>query len=119
MTPRLSVVTPWHGPTAQGDNNLLPDFAAAVAGAEVVVVDNATPPETAAALFDTAGAQGWAYLRNETNAGFAGGNNQGYAAATGDVIIFLNSDIAAPPQFLDAVAHDVGHGALYGPSLQA
>jgi predicted O-methyltransferase YrrM len=116
---KLSIVTPWYGPTAQGDNNLLPDFAAAVAGAEVVVVDNATPPETAAALFDTAGAHGWVYLRNETNAGFAGGNNQGYAAATGDIIIFLNSDIAAPPQFLDAIAHDVRDGALYGPSLQA
>jgi predicted O-methyltransferase YrrM len=113
--PKISIVTPWYGPTA----DLLPDYAAAVAGAEVVVVDNATPPETAAALADVAGAQGWTYLRNETNAGFAGGNNQGYAAASGDIIIFLNSDIAAPPQFLDAVAHDVKDGALYGPSLQA
>ncbi len=112
---KISIITPWYGPTA----DLLPDYAAAVAGAEVVVVDNATPPETAAALLDVAGANGWAYLRNDTNAGFAGGNNQGYAVSSGDVIIFLNSDIAAPPQFLDAVAADVRDGALYGPSLQA
>ncbi len=66
-----------------------------------------------------AGAEGWVYLRNEQNAGFAGGNNQGYARATGDIIIFLNSDVAAPPAFLEAIAQDVRDGALYGPSLQA
>jgi glycosyltransferase involved in cell wall biosynthesis len=115
LTPRISVVTPFYGNTA----DLLPDFRAAVRGAEVVVIDNATPPATAAALADVAGAEGWIYQRNEQNAGFAGGNNQGYARATGDVIIFLNSDIAAPPEFLRAVAADVRDGALYGPSLQA
>lgn len=112
---KISIVTPWYGPT----HDLIADYAPATAGAEVVVVDNATPAETAAALADVSGAQGWRYLRNEHNAGFAGGNNQGYAAASGDVVIFLNSDIVAPPQFLDAVAADVKDGALYGPSLQA
>ena len=113
--PKLSIITPWYGPT----HDLLPDYAAAVAGAEVVAVDNATPPDTAAALGEAAIQHGWQYLRNETNAGFAGGNNQGYAQASGDIVVFLNSDIAAPPAFLDAVAADVRDGALYGPSLQA
>jgi predicted O-methyltransferase YrrM len=113
--PKISVVTPWYGDTAE----LLADFRSAVRGAEVIVIDNATPPATAAALADVAGAEGWVYQRNEQNAGFAGGNNQGYARATGDVIIFLNSDIAAPPEFLRAVAADVKDGALYGPALQA
>jgi glycosyltransferase involved in cell wall biosynthesis len=114
--PKLSIITPWYGDTAEA---LLADFRAAVRGAEVIVIDNATPPTTAAALADVAGAEGWVYIRNEQNAGFAGGNNQGYVRATGDVIVFLNSDIAAPPEFLRAVAADVRDGALYGPSLQA
>jgi glycosyltransferase involved in cell wall biosynthesis len=113
--PKISVVTPFYGPTEE----LILDFRAAVRGAEVIVVDNATPEPTAAALADVAGAEGWIYQRNEQNAGFAGGNNQGYARATGDVIVFLNSDVAAPPAFLAAMAADVRDGALYGPSLQA
>lgn len=113
---KVSIICPWYGDTAAA---LLVDFRNAVRGAEVIIVDNATPPPTASALADVAGAEGWVYIRNAENAGFAGGNNQGYLKATGDVIVFLNSDIAAPPAFLAAVAHDVRDGALYGPSLQA
>jgi glycosyltransferase involved in cell wall biosynthesis len=55
--------------------------------------------------------------RNETNLGFAAANNQGYAHASGDVIIFLNSDVAGDAAWLKLVADDVKDGALYGPSL--
>jgi len=111
---KISIVTPWYGETW----HLIADYAAATAGADVIAVDNATPPATAVALAEAAAQHGWARLRNDENRGFAGGNNQGYAMALGDIVLFLNSDIAAPPQFLDAVAYDVQDGALYGPSLQ-
>jgi cephalosporin hydroxylase len=106
----ISIITPWSGNTGA---MLLPDYAAAVGASEVITVDNASHPETAEALAKCGGV----YIRNETNEGFAGGNNQGYARATGDIIIFLNSDVAPSGPWLEMVAADVRDGALYGPSL--
>ena len=60
MSKTVSIVTPWAGQTAAGADSLLPDYAAAVQGCEVVTVDNATAPETAAAREFIAGlAAGW------------------------------------------------------------
>ena len=114
---RLSIVTPWAGPTVQ---DLANDYYAACSGvSEVVTIDNGTPEEHAAILQEMTHALAGVYIRNERNEGFAAANNQGYARATGDIVIFLNSDIAAPAGWLDAVRADVKDGALYGPSLQA
>lgn len=112
---KLSVITPWFSET----HELIPDYAAAVAGAEVIAVDNGTPTATRDALAAAAKDHGWFLLRNEHNAGFAAGNNQGYKAATGEIVVFLNSDVAAPPQLLQAIAAEVRDGALYGPSMGA
>jgi cephalosporin hydroxylase len=112
MTMTISIVTPWSGSTA----DLLTDYDAATIGAEIVIVDNASDEATAQAL-QTLPADRGVVIRNDTNLGFAAGNNQGYAHATGDIIIFLNSDIAGDPAWLRLVADDVKDGALYGPSL--
>lgn len=106
---RISIVTPW-----MGISNLLPDYLRATEGAELIFVDNGSNPEDAKALEQAASV----YIRNEENRGFAYANNQGYAAATGDTIIFLNSDIAGEPAWLWGVKADVKAGALYGPALQ-
>jgi predicted O-methyltransferase YrrM len=107
---RISVITPW-----KNGMHLLEGYAAAVNyDCEVITVDNGSDPQTAAAL---AGAGG-IYIRNDANLGFAAANNQGYAKATGDIIVFLNSDVAPAGPWLDMVAQDVKEGALYGPSLQ-
>jgi glycosyltransferase involved in cell wall biosynthesis len=111
---KISIITTW----MNGAADLLPDFARATEGAEVVIVDNGSQETDAAALKAFCKAQGGVYIRNEHNAGFAAANNQGYAAATGDVIVFLNSDIAGEPAWLWGVAADVKDGALYGPALQ-
>lgn len=108
----ISIITPW----VNGVETLLADYAAATEGAEIVTVDNASDPADADALRAFTEPRG-AYLRNDTNAGFAAGNNQGVAAATGDIVVFLNSDIAGDPAWLRAVAAEVRDGALYGPSL--
>lgn len=109
---KISIITPW----VNGVESLLADYAAATEGAEIITVDNASAQADAAALAEYTAPRGH-YIRNETNAGFAGGNNQGYAQATGDIIVFLNSDVAGSADWLRAVAADVRDGALYGPSL--
>jgi len=108
---KLSVVTPFFGGL-----DLLPDYEHATQGAELVLIDNGSDAETAEALATLPTERG-IVIRNETNIGFAAANNQGYARATGDIVIFLNSDIAGDPAWLRAVADDVKDGALYGPSL--
>ncbi len=111
--PTISVVTCWAGST--GD--LLGEYFAAIQGAEIVTVNNAASTDTTQLLDQMHEQIGGRHIKNATNLGFAAGNNQGYAVASGDVIIFLNSDIAGDARFLKAVAADVKDGALYGPSL--
>lgn len=104
----ISIITPW-----KNGIDLLPDYAAAVQGCEVVTVDNGSDTETAQALAQAGGI----YIRNEQNVGFAAANNQGYARASGDIIIFLNSDVAPAGPWLAMVEANVKDGALYGPSM--
>lgn len=107
----ISVITPF-----KNGVDLLPDYIAATLGAELILIDNGSDPETADALRELPPDRG-VVIRNESNLGFAAANNQGYAAATGDVIVFLNSDVAGDPSWLKLLADDVQDGALYGPSL--
>lgn len=111
MPPKVSVITPF-----LNGLDLLPDYERATLGAELIIVDNGSDQETAVAL-QTLPPERGRVLRNEQNTGFAAANNQGYREATGDIIVFLNSDIAADPIWLKFVCDDVKDGALYGPSL--
>lgn len=107
----ISLIIPFTGSTA----DLIPDLRVATEGAELIVIDNGSDGTTRQAI--TEYLQPAHYIRNDTNLGFAAANNQGYARATGDVIIFLNSDVAGSPAWLSAAAADIRDGALYGPSL--
>jgi predicted O-methyltransferase YrrM len=110
----ISIITPWKN----GSDTLLKDYAAAIpSDIQIVTVDNASDESNAQALEAFTTERGGVYLRNDENKGFAAANNQGYAQSTGDIVIFLNSDITADPKWLQSVAHDVTDGALYGPSL--
>jgi GT2 family glycosyltransferase len=65
---------------------------------EVIVVDNGSsvdPTPEAQRLLP-----GTRVIRNDTNIGFAAGNNRGAAAATGDYVIFLNDDTRVHPDWL-------------------
>jgi GT2 family glycosyltransferase len=110
--PTVSVITPWID-----HPELIPDYEQAVRGAQVITIDNGSGPQAADQIRAMTERLQGIYLRNEVNAGFAGGNNQGLAHATGDVVLFLNNDIAADPGFLDAVVHDTSEGELVGPAL--
>ena len=96
--------------------DLLPDYEAGTLGAQLVLIDNGSDAPTAEALRSLPPERG-VVIRNEKNIGFAAANNQGYAKSTGDIVVFLNSDIAGDPSWLKLVADDVRDGALYGPSI--
>ena len=69
---------------------------------EVIVVDNGSrvdPTNEAQRLLP-----GTRVIRNDTNIGFAAGNNRGAAAATGDYVIFLNDDTRVHPDWLRELA---------------
>jgi GT2 family glycosyltransferase len=68
---------------------------------ELVVVDNASGDATLAAVH--AAAPGARVLPQARNRGFAAGANAGAAAATGDVVLFLNPDAEPAPGFVDAI----------------
>jgi GT2 family glycosyltransferase len=109
----VTVITPW-----KDHAELIADYEAAVRGAQVITIDNASAAGTAAQLRAMTERLHGLYLRNDVNAGFAAANNQGLARATGEIVLFLNNDVAAGPEFLDAVRRDTAEGILIGPSLQ-
>ncbi|MET0331114.1 MAG: glycosyltransferase [Dyella sp.] len=67
---------------------------------EVIVVDDASPDESASVL---AQIDGLRLLRNAHNLGFIGSCNAGAAAARGDYLLFLNNDTQVTPGWLDAL----------------
>jgi len=92
-TPGLtSVIVPTYEDselTAACVASLLADPAGSV---EVIVWDNGSSPEVAAALDQLAEPDRVAVLHAEENHGFALGNNLALAHAHGDVVVFLNND---------------------------
>lgn len=66
---------------------------------ELVLVDNGSTDDTrfaGPAVADVV-------VRNRTNRGFAKGCNQGFGAASGDVVVFLNNDTEPEPGWLDGL----------------
>jgi GT2 family glycosyltransferase/glycosyltransferase involved in cell wall biosynthesis len=75
-------------------NTLYPNF-------EVVVVDNASPDGTAAALQNLAvNHPRLRVLLNERNEGFAAGMNRGLREARGETLVLLNNDTVLPNGWL-------------------
>lgn len=107
----ITVITPW-----LNCPELLPAYEAAVTGAYVVIIDNSSNAETAAALDAMTDRLGGVCIHNATNTGFAHANNQGLTAAKGDIVVFLNSDIQSRGEWLPVVS-GIKPGALYGPNL--
>ncbi|HET8555265.1 MAG TPA: glycosyltransferase family 2 protein, partial [Rhodanobacteraceae bacterium] len=67
---------------------------------EVIVVDDASPDDSAATLSRIAGLR---VLRHVDNLGFIGSCNAGAKAARGDFLLFLNNDTQVTPGWLDTL----------------
>ena len=69
---------------------------------EVVIVDDACPDDDLAAeVAAMAEAQGWRYLRNACNLGFAASINRGASSTVGSAVLLLNADAILPPGAID------------------
>lgn len=99
--PHVSIVIPVHGklPYTLACLRSLARHGAQV-GFEVIVVDDASPDESAIML---AQIEGLRLLSNERNLGFVDSCNEGAAAAKGQFLLFLNNDTQVTPGWLDAL----------------
>jgi GT2 family glycosyltransferase len=66
---------------------------------EIILVDDGSTDGTRAWL--AAPGPRCRVLLNERNLGYAGANNRGVAAATGDLVVLLNNDLVLPPRWLE------------------
>lgn len=99
--PRVSIIIPIHGKLAYTLACLRSLVRhAAQAPFEVIVVDDASPDDSATVLMQIAGLQ---LLRNEHNLGFIGSCNAGAAVARGAFLLFLNNDTQVTSGWLDAL----------------
>ena len=75
---------------------------------EIIIVDNASGDATRAVLheFETRAR----VIYNETNRGFAGGQNQAIAESRGDWLFSLNPDVLLQPDFLSRLLEAAGGG---------
>ena len=86
---------------------------------EVIVVDNASSDGTVEELKRLAGSIPIVKtILNDHNAGFGPGNNQGLAAATGEILVLLNNDTVVPRGWLTRLARHLAHPhiGLIGPA---
>jgi GT2 family glycosyltransferase len=86
---------------------------------ELIVVDNASTDGTREEMERLARETPvMRLIANDQNAGFGPGNNQGLAAATGDIFVLLNNDTMVPPGWLTRLARHLGDPAvgLVGPA---
>ena len=68
---------------------------------DLIVVDNASSDGTVAAIGELAP---WAQVvQEDRNVGFGAGCNKGAAAASGDLLVFLNPDAVPGPGFCEAI----------------
>ncbi len=72
---------------------------------EIVLVDNASPKDNADDFLIRF--PGITLIKSKENGGFAKGNNQGIAAAKGDVILLLNSDTILTEDSISIAAHEL------------
>jgi GT2 family glycosyltransferase len=97
--PRVSVIIPIHGklPYTLACLRSIAHHGA-VAPFEVIVVDDASPDDSAEVLSRVDGVR---LLRNATNLGFIGSCNAGASIARGAFLLFLNNDTQVTPGWLD------------------
>jgi GT2 family glycosyltransferase len=101
-----TVVVPVYNAAAELDRCLATIAATLGSGADVLVIDDASPDgevrEVLARWRHRAGPR-WRFLKNAENRGFVGTANRGMSECAGDVVL-LNSDTEVTPGWLEGLA---------------
>lgn len=112
--PRLSVVVPVYNDARNLAECLAALRAADIPGCELIVVDDASPDDSA----DVARRAGAMVISLPQNSGPAAARNRGAAAATGEILFFVDADVAVAPDAIrrvaDAFAADPEIAAVFG-----
>jgi N-acetylglucosaminyl-diphospho-decaprenol L-rhamnosyltransferase len=95
---RIDVVIPIHGHRAMTER-CLAALALQTRRHRTIVVDNASPDDSAAAIAERFPEV--EVLKLDANRGFASACNAGIARSSGEVVVLLNNDVIAPPTFLE------------------
>jgi O-antigen biosynthesis protein len=82
---------------------------------EVLVVDNASPDDTARRLRDEV--RGATVLLNDRNEGFGPANNQAADRARGDFLVLLNPDVLVRPEWLEPLIETLERGSGIGAAV--
>jgi len=99
--PRVSIIIPVHAKPLLTYTCLASLHANTPAGTyEIVVLDDASPQPSEAALSVVTGVR---FVRNDTNVGFVGSCNRAAGLARGEFLVFLNNDTIATAGWLDAM----------------
>jgi GT2 family glycosyltransferase len=97
---RLSIIVPLYNNPAQAADCLGSLMASATPDCEIIAVDDGSTdgtPEVATAL-------GVRVLRLGRNSGPAVARNAGAASASGDILVFVDQDVVAPPEAIGRIA---------------
>lgn len=100
----VSVVIPVHGQRALTEACVDSLRTTATGDLEIVIVDDASPDDTAAWL---AGRPDLTVVTNDTNLGFAASVNRGIDEASGELICVLNNDTEVVAGWLDAMRREL------------
>ncbi len=101
MRPSISVLIVAWNSSAELRRTIPPLLAELREGDELIVVDNASPDDSAAVVAELAPAA--KVVTMGRNVGFAGGVNVGATSATGDLLVILNPDAMPLPGWGEAI----------------
>jgi GT2 family glycosyltransferase len=114
VRPRLSIVVPVYNDARNLADCLAALRAAEIPGCELIVVDDASPDDSAL----VARRAGATVITLEQNSGPAAARNRGAAAAAGEILFFVDADVAVAPDAVrrvaEAFAADPALGAVFG-----
>lgn len=116
LPPGVSLIIPSYNDAALLERNLPAVLKAAGRreSFEIIVVNDASPDPGVRALAPSFPAIRW--LHHERNQGFSGAIATGVGAATSNIVVLLNSDVAPRPDFLDPLIRPLEDPSVFAVS---
>ena len=102
--PLVSILVPTYGRAAFAREAVTSALAQTYARIEVIVLDDASPDDTAAALAPFTGDPRFRYVRHEENLGIVGNWRRGISLARGEFFCLLHDDDTFQPDFVAALS---------------